>query len=78
MVLETFLPFIKVNDILLITTKIISQHNMFCFFCPLDFQDNCEDSPCGDGSRCLDSYFTYYCDCKQGFIGDHCEIGRMC
>ena len=52
--------------------------NNFCLFlfCQLDFQDNCEDSPCGEGSRCLDSYFVYYCDCKQGYAGDQCQIGR--
>ena len=40
-----------------------------------DFQDSCEDSPCG-GGRCLDSYYAYYCDCDQGFTGDQCQIGK--
>jgi len=37
---------------------------------------DCESSPCLDGGTCTDlapSGFT--CDCRNGYVGDTCEIG---
>ena len=39
--------------------------------------DNCINHTCSNGGSCIDGFDSYSCNCLVGFIGDHCETGRM-
>lgn len=32
--------------------------------------------PCMNGARCIDMYGTYRCECKVGWMGKNCDIGK--
>ena len=36
----------------------------------------CSSSPCNNGGFCEDHINGYTCDCKPGYEGVHCEIGK--
>ena len=42
----------------------------------LDIID-CVIDTCVNGGSCTDGVNSYTCNCKEGFTGDHCEIGNQ-
>ena len=46
-----------------------------CFF-SVDIND-CEDSPCQNGGKCIDGQNSYHCQCPAGYTGKHCEHGMV-
>ena len=46
---------------------------------PLLFQTPCMSSPCQNGRICWPNYKyrTFDCRCREGFIGEYCEIGEL-
>ena len=38
--------------------------------------DYCNPNPCDNGGICNDGLYNYTCNCKPGFAGDKCEIGK--
>ena len=40
----------------------------------MTFADECEESPCLNGGTCQNQLGTFTCGCKQGFVGDRCEV----
>ncbi|XP_077983782.1 protocadherin Fat 4-like [Glandiceps talaboti] len=40
--------------------------------CPRDVT-LCESSPCQNGGTCVDDWWTYHCECLDGFMGHYCE-----
>ena len=39
--------------------------------------DECCSNPCQNGGHCIDQLQSYVCECAAGFIGDHCQTGKM-
>ena len=39
--------------------------------------DECASSPCQNGGSCVDIINGYYCACKSGYHGLHCEQGEF-
>ncbi|XP_064419080.1 sushi, nidogen and EGF-like domain-containing protein 1 [Latimeria chalumnae] len=35
--------------------------------------NECEGSPCQNGGTCVDGINAYYCNCKLGYTGEHCQ-----
>ena len=44
--------------------------------CTIADIDECESSPCKNGSTCLDGVNEFTCSCAAGFGGTVCDIGR--
>lgn len=47
-----------------------------CFtgdLCEEDLNE-CDSSPCLNNGTCLDVVNGYFCSCRPGYSGDHCEI----
>ena len=42
------------------------------------FQTSCVYSPCRNGGTCVSSFnhHTFYCNCREGFVGVSCEVGN--
>ncbi len=41
-------------------------------FCEIE-SDECHSNPCLNGATCVDEFNSYFCLCKPGFSGVHCE-----
>ena len=37
----------------------------------------CKDFICQNEGECKETQFNAYCDCKSGFGGNRCEIGKI-
>lgn len=37
----------------------------------------CEQTPCQNGGVCRPFYRSYTCKCSGGFVGQHCEKGKL-
>ena len=52
-------------------------HHSFHYFPFYSDVDECASSPCQNGGSCVDIIYGYYCACKSGFHGLHCEQGEL-
>ncbi len=50
---------------------------MLVVLCTLDVDDCVPDYPCYNDATCVDHVNSYTCDCKPGYIGDHCQTGNI-
>lgn len=40
--------------------------------------DECEEfQPCTNNGTCYNNDGSYVCDCQDGWLGQHCEIGTL-
>ena len=41
------------------------------------FQNPCQSAPCKNGATCVPNYRhgVFICKCKEGFIGEYCQLG---
>ena len=49
---------------------------MNSFSVELDGPDPCESEPCQNGGTCERLVDDYRCLCDEGYVGNHCEMGR--
>ena len=38
--------------------------------------DHCEKNECQNDAECITVSEGYFCKCKKGFAGEHCELGN--
>ena len=38
--------------------------------------NECTNSPCKNGATCANLDGSYRCDCKSGYTGSNCEMGK--
>lgn len=48
----------------------------FKWCCLFSDIDECNSNPCDNYGVCLDSPNSYKCECKSGFTGNNCQIGK--
>ena len=48
---------------------------LFIFF-TADNEDNCGSSPCINDGTCITVGHSYQCDCRRGFYGRQCQLGK--
>ncbi|CAD5113058.1 DgyrCDS2252 [Dimorphilus gyrociliatus] len=49
-------------------------------FCENKIGDPCADNPCKNNGRCIlgeEEFEKYYCECDEGYTGDHCETPNI-
>ena len=51
---------------------------LFCFvlFFTVNNEDKCGSSPCINDGTCITVGRSYQCDCRRGFYGRQCQLGK--
>ena len=58
-------------------------HHLFILILFLEYQfsffldiNECASNPCLNEATCVDQVNGYVCNCKDGYLGDHCQTGK--
>ena len=49
---------------------------LFIYSFTVDNEDNCGSSPCVNDGTCITVGRSYQCDCRRGFYGRQCQLGK--
>ena len=49
---------------------------LFIYSFTVDSEDNCGSSPCVNDGTCITVGRSYQCDCRRGFYGRQCQLGK--